>query len=62
MGVRADGSSLARLLAVHEAESGGADLASMHVAVGAAARIEWYDEGGPGNRFFYPVGWWVAPP
>ncbi len=61
MGLRAVGSSLNRRLDLHEAESGGADLASMHVQVDAGSNIQSYSEGGSGATQFAPVGWWLMP-
>jgi hypothetical protein len=62
MGVRAVGSTQARLLDPHESESGGEDLLSMHVKVDSSTQIEWRSTSGVSNDFFYPVGWWVLSP
>jgi hypothetical protein len=62
MGVRATGSPLSRLLDLHEAESGGSDIATMHVNVDGSSQVEWYAESGGAERLFYPVGWWVLSP
>jgi hypothetical protein len=62
MGVRATGSSLNRLLDLHEAEAGGADIATMQVKVDGSSQVEWYAESGDTDLFFYPVGWWILSP
>jgi hypothetical protein len=62
MGVRATGSSLNRLLDLHEAEAGGADTATMQVKVDGSSQVEWYAESGATDLFFYPVGWWILSP
>jgi probable HAF family extracellular repeat protein len=60
MGVRADGSSLARLLDVHRVESGGSDLGRMHVQSSMSAGIEFYHEDVTEPHTFHLVGYWDA--
>ncbi len=60
MGVRANGSSLARFLAIHEAEDGGADFGRMHVAVDGSSTIEFYHEKVSETHTFYLTGYWVV--
>jgi len=60
MGVRENGSSIARKLDVHEGEGGGLDLISMHVAADADKKIEWYFERASGydEPKFDLIGYW----
>ena len=62
VGLRASGSVFGRLIDLQEAESGGSDLASMHVNVNNSIEADWYVESGITEHFFYPVGWWVLSP
>jgi len=62
MGLRATGSGIDRHLDLHEAEGGGADLASMHVNVDSSSNIESYSEASGTSTHFAPVGWWVLSP
>jgi hypothetical protein len=62
LGLREYESSQVRVIELHEAESGGADFATMHVNVDDESRIEWYAQSGDSDNFFYPVGWWVLSP
>jgi hypothetical protein len=62
MGLRASGSDLDRLIDLQEAESGGSDLATMHVNVNSSIEAGWYVESGITERSFYPVGWWLPAP
>jgi len=59
LGLREYESSQLRLIELQEAESGGADLATLHVNVDEESRIEWYAQSGDTDNYFYPVGWWV---
>ena len=58
MGIRESNSGSERIIELEEAETGGADHASMHVVVDADNRIEWYSQAGPNDNAFYPAGWW----
>jgi len=62
-GVRAKGSSLSRLLDLHEAESGGLDAATMFVQTDptANATIEIYAQNKNKSDLFL-VGYWSTPP
>ena len=63
MGLRETGSTINnRRLDLQEAESGGGDLATMHVKVDASSQIQWAAEYGSTEGFFYPVGWWDLSP
>ena len=59
MGVRSVGSSLDRYVDLHEPESGGEDLVTMHVKTDASSRIQWYHERPADSHRFYLMGWWV---
>lgn len=61
LGIRSTGSSLERRLDLHEAESGGDDVAMFHVNVDAASTIEWYDSNASNLHEFEILGWWVLP-
>lgn len=56
-GVRAVGSSLERRVQLHEAESGGVDVVSMHVQADASSRIECYSSHS-GDIDFVLLGYW----
>ncbi|MGI9234047.1 MAG: hypothetical protein ACR2RD_10490, partial [Woeseiaceae bacterium] len=58
-GVRTVGSALDRRIDLHEAESGGEDLATMHVQADGSSQIQWYHEDVSDAHRFYLVGWWV---
>ncbi len=62
-GVRRNGSSLERRIAVHEAEGGGGEVATMFVLADASANatIEVYAENDI-SIDFYLVGYWSTPP
>jgi type II secretory pathway pseudopilin PulG len=63
MRVREVGSTINnRALLLHEAESGGSDLGSLHANVNASQQVQWAAQQGSTNGFFYPVGWWVLTP
>ena len=59
MGVRRVGSTQNRRFDLQEAESGGADLTTMHVVTDGTASIQFYPESTGGSYGFMPVGWWV---
>ncbi|MGI9258462.1 MAG: LamG domain-containing protein, partial [Gammaproteobacteria bacterium] len=60
MRVRATGSTInTRGLDLHEAESGGGDLGTIHVKVDGSSQIQWAAEFGATDSYFYPIGWWV---
>ena len=59
LGIRSVGSSQNRVLEFQEAESGGADTASMHVNIDSNTLFEIYSEAGTTDRYFYPLGWWT---
>lgn len=63
VGVRAKGSTLERKLDIHEAESGGDDVATMFVVTDttANATIEAYAEYNS-DIDFYLIGYWADPP
>jgi len=58
MGVRANGSSLARILDVHEAEGSGRDCGRMHVKSDGSAVIEQRMEDVSDTGEFYLMGYW----
>jgi len=58
MGVRANGSSLGRILDLHKAQVGGGNLGRMHVATDAGAVIEFYFEDVAQSHTFYVTGYW----
>ncbi len=58
MGVRPNGSSLARLLDLQEAEDGGEDAGRMHVTSDATATIEFYHEDVSEAHRFLLTGYW----
>lgn len=60
-GVRTDGSNLPRILDLHEAESGGDDLATIVVGTSGTGIIEVYAET-DADVDFYLVGYWSTPP
>ena len=61
--VRAVGSTINnRGLDLHEAESGGSDLGTIHANVDTSSRVQWAAEQGATGGRFYPVGWWVLSP
>lgn len=57
MGVRATGSSLARTIDLHEAESGGADMVGLHVTVDSSGNIQWFSEA-INNQIIVFGGYW----
>ncbi len=59
MGVRAVGSSLDRYINLHEPESGGEDVVTLHVKADASSRIQWYHSRPADAHRFYLMGWWV---
>ncbi|MDH3643251.1 MAG: LamG domain-containing protein, partial [Gammaproteobacteria bacterium] len=62
LGIRGKGSSLDRTFDLQEAESGGDDLASMHVNTDGSSTIQWYDQNTGQDHRFYVLGWWVLSP
>jgi probable HAF family extracellular repeat protein len=60
MGVRTNGSSLARLLDLHKATFGGGNAGRMHVATDASAVIEFYHANITKSHTFYLTGYWNA--
>ena len=58
MGVRENGSSLARLLDFHEAEDGGGDWSRMHALADAGSTIEFYHENVIDPHDFLLIGYW----
>jgi hypothetical protein len=56
-GLRRVGSSLDRKYTLHEAESDGWDVATMHVQANANSWIQYYGEDDYQNKF-YLLGWW----
>lgn len=58
MGVRENGTSLDRLLTLHEAEDGGEDLGRMHVQTDASATVEVYHGDVSQPHAFRVVGYW----
>jgi len=60
MGVRQNGSTLSRLLDLHEAEGGGGDFARMHVCTDAGSTIELYHEDVSDTHDFRLTGYWVV--
>ncbi len=59
MGARANGSSLGRLLDIHEAQGGGSDLGHMHVQSDATATIEFYHQDVSDAHTFHLIGYWT---
>ncbi len=59
MGVRSVGSSLDRYIELHEPESGGEDVVTMHVKADASSRIQWYHSRPSDPHRFHLMGWWV---
>ena len=59
-GVRAVGSSADRRIDLHEAESGGEDLVTMHVNADGSSQIQWYHEDVSDPHTFYLMGWWIV--
>jgi hypothetical protein len=57
-GLRENVSSLARLLDLHEAESGGLDVATMHVTADNNSMIERYHQDVSKTHKFYLYGYW----
>ena len=57
MGVRENGSTFERKIELHESESGGADVFTMHVKADENSIIECYLENYTIGAF-YLVGWW----
>jgi hypothetical protein len=57
-GLRENGSSLARLLGLHEAEAGGLDVATMHVTADNNSTIERYHQDVSKIHKFYLYGYW----
>ncbi len=57
-GLRENGSSLARVLNLHEAESGGLDAATMHVTADNNSVIERYHQDVSKTHGFYLYGYW----
>ena len=62
LGVRRKGSGLDRTLNLHEAESGGDDLGSMHANADSASTIQLFDQNTSQNHRFYLMGWWQLTP
>ena len=62
MGVRANNTSLARLLDLQEAEEGGADLGRMHVTADGASLIDFYQQDVSAPHTFYLTGYWSSAP
>jgi hypothetical protein len=60
MGVRPNGSSLARLFDIHEAEDGGGDFGRMHVTADTDGIIEFYHENVANSHSFLITGIWGA--
>ncbi|MHC5109099.1 MAG: hypothetical protein ACYTHJ_04380 [Planctomycetota bacterium] len=58
-GVRAVGSSLDRRIQLQEAESGGYDLVTMHVAANASSQIQHYADA-TGDIDFLLLGYWIT--
>ncbi len=58
IGLRLKGSSQERVLDLQEAESGGNDLATMHVNADVSSTIECYHEDVSDGHQFYLMGWW----
>jgi len=58
MGVRANTSSLARVLELQEAEGGGSDLARLNVRADETATIEFYHEDVSDAHTFHSMGYW----
>jgi probable HAF family extracellular repeat protein len=58
LGVRANGSSLSRLLNIHQAEAGGDDFGAMHVQTDSSAVIELYHQDVSDTHNFYLTGYW----
>ncbi|MCH9002292.1 MAG: hypothetical protein IIC02_06935 [Planctomycetes bacterium] len=58
MGVRANGSSLARILDLQEAESGGSDAGRMHVLTDGTSTIEFYHQDVSDAHTFRLIGYW----
>jgi hypothetical protein len=58
-GVRATGSNLNRGFLLHEAESGGTDIVSMHVQADGNSRIQHFAENS-GNISFVLLGYWTG--
>jgi len=60
MGVRANGSSMARLLELHEPEGGGADFGRMHVLTDGTAAIEFNHLTVSEPHTFHLMGYWSS--
>jgi hypothetical protein len=58
MGVRENATSLARLLDLQEAESGGGDYARMHVVADGSSTIDFYHEDVSETHKFWLMGYW----
>jgi len=58
VGIRSDGSSLNRILELHEAEAGGADIESLHVRTDARSTIQWLHSDVSDAHQFHLLGWW----
>ena len=58
MGVRTNGSSMARLFDLQESEAGGRDCGRMHVTTNSSAVIEQYMEDVSDTGEFYLLGYW----
>jgi hypothetical protein len=58
MGLREKGSSLQRDIDLHEAEDGGCDVATIHVAADENSTIEWYHEDVSDNHEYRLLGYW----
>ncbi len=62
MGVRANGSSLLRILDLHQAKDGGGDFGRMHVTSDVGAVIEFNHEQITDPHNFFMTGYWRPPP
>jgi hypothetical protein len=60
-GVRPSGASMDRRIDIHEAESGGVDVATMIVNTDATSNVEVYAES-DSDIDFYVLGYWSTPP
>ena len=58
MGVRTNGSSLARLLNIHDAAGGGGDFGRLHVLSDSTATIEFYHQDVSDAHTFRVLGYW----
>jgi hypothetical protein len=58
MGLKEKGSSLQRIIELHEAEGGGYDIATIHVNAGKNSTIEWYHEDVSAFHEYRLLGYW----